>query len=284
MKSKDYDGMIDLEFTHTKGRDFAKRTFRKGNSWLSFCQHNKDNIPYYFLITTGGGYVEGEKYHHQITLDDNSHAIVTTQSPTYVYKCEHHQMTTQEDDFHLGKNAILEFYQDETIPYKDACYHQKTIINMEKGAKLILTDGLTKGWSPDDAPFQYDEVGLQTKINYDGQLVYNDYLLVDPESDPMQEIGYFEGKLNFNSVVIIDENITQKTVEELRKYLGQFDVNIHYGISLLEKDGMVLRLLSDSAFENHKLMWHFISYYREKILHFSELNLRKSEHLEREQA
>lgn len=32
MKSKDYDGMIDLEFTHTKGRDFAKRTFRKGNS------------------------------------------------------------------------------------------------------------------------------------------------------------------------------------------------------------------------------------------------------------
>ena len=131
---------------------------------------------------------------------------------------------------------------------------------------------------------QYDEVGLQTKINYDGQLVYNDYLLVDPESDPMQEIGYFEGKLNFNSVVIIDENITQKTVEELRKYLEQFDVNIHYGISLLEKDGMVLRLLSDSAFENHKLMWKFISYYREKILHFSELNLRKSEHLEREQA
>ncbi|MCH5386204.1 hypothetical protein [Limosilactobacillus reuteri] len=65
---------------------------------------------------------------------------------------------------------------------------------------------------------------------------------------------------------------------------NSFDVNIHYGISLLEKDGMVLRLLSDSAFENHKLMWHFISYYREKILHFSELNLRKSEHLEREQA
>ena len=33
MKSKDYDGMIDLAFTHKKGRDFAKRTFRKGNSW-----------------------------------------------------------------------------------------------------------------------------------------------------------------------------------------------------------------------------------------------------------
>lgn len=284
MKSENYDGLIDLQFTNRNGRNFAKRTFREGNSWLSFCQPNKDNVPYYFLITTGGGYVEGEKYHHQITVDDDSHAIVTTQAPTYVYKCEHHQLTTQEDEIKLGKNAILEFYQDETIPYKDAYYHQKTSIEMAKGAKLILTDGLSKGWSPDDTPFQYDEIGLQTKITYDGKLVYNDYLLVDPASDPMQEIGYFEGKLNFNSVAIIDENITQKTVEELRDYLDQFETDVHYGISLLEEDGMVLRLLSNSAFENHKIMWKFTSYYREKILHFAELHLRKSEHLEREQA
>lgn len=53
-------------------------------------------------------------------------------------------MTTQEDDFHLGKNAILEFYQDETIPYKDACYHQKTIINMEKGLNLFWQMALQK--------------------------------------------------------------------------------------------------------------------------------------------
>ena len=284
MKTKKYDGMIDLQFTYGDGESYAKKTLRNGNSWLSFRQPNKDNIPYYFLITTGGGYVEGEHYKHQISLDKNSHAIVTTQSPTYVYKCENHKMTTQDEVIKLGKDAILEFYQDETIPYRDAYYHQTADIEMEKGAKLILTDGLSKGWSPDGAPFQYDEIGQQTKITYDGKLVYNDYLLVNPDIDPMQEIGYFEGRLNFNSVVIIDENINQKTVEELRKYLSQFDVPIHYGISLLEEDGMVLRLLSDSAFENHKLMWKFISYYREKILHFSELNLRKSEHLEREQA
>lgn len=284
MNNENYAGLIELQFTNKNGRNFAKRTFRQGNSWLSFCQPNKDNIPYYFLITTGGGYIEGEKYNYQISLDDNSHAIVTTQSPTYVYKCEHQKLTSQVDDIKLGKNSILEFYQDETIPYKNAYYHQKTNVEMQKGAKLILTDGLSKGWSPDEKPFQYHEVGLQTTINYDGELIYNDYLLVDPDNDPMQQIGYFEGKMNFNSVVIIDENIDQDLVEELREYLLKFDNNIHYGISLLEKDGLVFRLLSDSAFENHKLMWEFISYYREHVLHLSELNLRKSEHLERERA
>lgn len=284
MHNNNYDGVIDLQFTNKNGRNFAKRTFRKGNSWLSFCQPNKDGIPYYFLITTGGGYVEGESYYHQISLDDNSHAILTTQSPAYIYKCEHHQITKQTDEINLGKNAVLEFYQDETIPYKDARYRQKTLINMGKGAKLILTDGLSKGWSPDDTPFRYDDVGLQTEIKYNGHLAYNDYLIIEPGSEPVQEIGYFEGKLNFNSVVIIDEKITEETVKNFRKYLDQFNTKIHYGISLLEKDGMVFRLLSNSAFENHKLMWKFINYYRKNYLHLSELNLRKSEHLEREQA
>ncbi|TSO25914.1 urease accessory protein UreD [Lactobacillus sp. LL6] len=280
MQNKTVDGLIDLQFVNKNGRSFAKRTYREGNSWISFRQPNKDDIPYYFLITTGGGYVEGENYLYQVKLEDNSHAIVTTQSPTYVYKCENHELTSQEDRIHIGKDAFLEFYQDETIPYKDAYYHQNTKIEMEKGAKLILTDGLSSGWSPDDTPFQYSEIGLQTKITYDGRLVYNDYLIVDPEIDPMYQIGYFEGKQNFNSAVIIDENLNQDTVEEIRKYLNQFDFDVHYGISVLEEDGIVLRVLSSSSYKNRKLILKFINYYREKMLNFSKFDLRKSDHIE----
>lgn len=281
MKEK-YDGLIDMEFAARGNYSYAKKTWRKGNSWISFRIPTTGEVPYYFLITTGGGYVAGETYREQIKVDDNAHAILTTQSPTYIYVCPHKEVTHQENEFQLGENAVLEFYQDEVIPYKGSYFRQATTVNMKKGAKLIFTDGLSSGWSPDQKPFQYGTIGLKTTINYDGQLVYNDHMLVDPESDPMQEIGYFEGKQNFNSVVIIDENITQKTVEELRDYLDQVATDVHYGISLLEKDGLVLRLLSESSFENHKLMWEFISYYREKILNYPALDLRKSDHLERE--
>lgn len=279
-----YDGLIDMEFAARGSHSYAKKTWRKGNSWLSFRIPTTGEIPYYFFITTGGGFVAGEHYKNEVKVEDNAHAILTTQAPTYIYVCPHDEITQQENDFHLGKNGVLEFYQDETIPYKGSNFHQKTTIEMQKGAKLILTDGLSSGWSPDQKPFQYGSVGLQTVINYDGHLVYNDHLLVNPHDDPMQEIGYFEGKENFNSVVIIDEDANQEIVEQLRDYLDQYQTTVHYGISLLEEDGLVLRLLSDSAFENHKLMWEFISYYRQNILHYPAFDLRKSDHLERERA
>lgn len=236
------------------------------------------------MITTGGGYVAGEHYHQQVKVEDNAHAILTTQAPTYIYVCPNDEITKQKNDFTLGKDAVLEFYQDETIPYKGSNFRQNTTIEMAKGAKLILTDGLSSGWSPDGKPFQYGSVGLKTTVNYDGRLVYNDFMLVDPHSDPMQEIGYFEGKENFNSVVIIDENVDAKMVDQLRAHLDDYETDVHYGISLLEEDGLVLRLLSDSAYENHKLMWELISYYREEILHYPQFDLRKSDHLERERA
>lgn len=279
---KEYDGLVDLEFSARNNRSYAKKTWRKGNSWLSFRIPTTGDIPYYFLITTGGGYVAGENYRQQVKVNKNAHAILTTQAPTYIYVCPNKEVTTQENEFNLYENSTLEFYQDEVIPYKDSNFHQKTIINMKKGSKLILTDGLSSGWSPDKKPFQYGKVGLQTEINYDGRLIYNDYTLLDAKSDPIQEIGYFEGKQNFNSVVLIDKDICQGDVDKLRDYVDEYREDMHYGISLLEEDGLVFRVLSNSAFKNHKLMWKFISYYREQIMHYPAINLRKSEHLERE--
>ena len=54
---------------------------------------------------------------------------------------------------------------------------------------LILTDGLTSGWSPDEKPFQYRDVGMRTKIKVAGKLVYNDYLLCTPQVDELAELG-----------------------------------------------------------------------------------------------
>lgn len=84
-------------------------------------------------------------------------------------------MTKQTNELTVKKDAFLEYYIDETIPYKDAQFAQSTTVNMEKGAKLILTDGLTRGWSPDDQPFQFGQVSQKVTIKYDHELVYNDF-------------------------------------------------------------------------------------------------------------
>lgn len=274
------DGEIRMHFVQRGDRTVAEDVYHHGNSRVSSVINTAGAVPYYFLITTGGGFVAGEHYQEQITLDDGTHAVLTTQMPSSIYKCEHGETTRQENRITLGRDAVLEYYLDETIPYKHARFRQKTTIDMAKGTKLILTDGLTSGWSPDEKPFQYRDIGIQTLVNYAGDLAYNDYLIVNPEDEPMGELGYFERHQNFNSVVIIDSDANAQLVQELRDYLATLDPKSTFGISLLEANGLVMRVLGASAHENQQLTRKFIDYYREQVLHFPPLKLRKSQHLE----
>ncbi len=269
-------GMIELSFKKQGDRTISDRTFRHGNSRISANIPIAKDVPCYFLISTGGGFIEGEHYLQKIHLGPESHAILTTQTPNYIYKCEHGLTTRQDMILSAEDNSVLEFFIDETIPYKDAIYRQETDIELGEGARLILTDGLSSGWSPDGKPFAYGRIGQHIRIRHEGKLLCNDLLYLDPRLENMEELGYFEGMNCFHSVILIDDAIDKKMVQAMRECLSGLRTTARYGISLLEEGGCTLRILGPDPDENHKVMWSFINYYREQILGFSHINLRKS--------
>lgn len=271
---KNFDGYIDLRFVFRNDRTLAETIYREGNYRVSASIVDTGKTPVYFLISTGGGFIEGETYYQQISLDDNAHAIVTSQTPNYVYKCENGLLTKQETAIKVGKNAILEFYLDEVVPYEHANYLQETVIELKEGASVIVTDGLTAGWSADGQSFQYHFVGLKTTINQEGKLVLNDFLVCDPLSDNMNEFCFFEGNKNFNSVVIIDKSLDKHSVEQFRKILATVETSCQYGVTQIDA-GIVLRILGPNYHENRRMMWLFTNFYREEIKAFSPINLRK---------
>ena len=278
MKNR-YDGEIRLGFTNHSGRTVARTTYRRGNSRISGNIPVAGDVPYYFLISTGGGFTEGETYLQEVALEEQCHAIVTTQTPNYIYKCDGGRLTSQNNRVEIGKNSFLEYYIDETIPYARARFRQNTEIQMAEGSKLIMTDGLTAGWSEDEEPFQYRDIGLKTDIRMDGRLLFHDFLLVNPEEDHMQEIGCFEGSKNYNSAVIIDENMDEAMLEEMRSFLDQEFSGcgeVRYGLSLLDRYGLVLRVLGKRMGENRRVVYALTGYYREKILGCPHFEFRKN--------
>lgn len=270
-----YSGVIDLSFARRGNRTISDKTYRHGNSRISANIPVAGEIPYYFLISTGGGFLEGERYLQRIHLGEGAHAIVTTQTPNYIYKCEHGRTTRQENEVSAEAGSFLEYYIDETIPYRNAIYQQDTTITLGEGARLILTDGLSSGWSEEDEPFTYGRIGQHIAIRRGNRLLCNDYLLVDPRKDPMDQLGYFEGMRCFHSVTLIDERIDKSVVESLRQNLEGLETRARFGISLLEQEGAVLRLLGPDPDENHRVMHALVSDYRERICGLAPVNLRK---------
>lgn len=270
-------GEIRMHFISYGERTIAYELYRHGNSRISANLPNDEGVPYYFLIATGGGYVEGEHYLQNIILDDNTHAILTTQTPNYIYKCEHNQTTLQQCFLEVGENALCEYYFDETIPYQHALFHQLSEISLKDHAKLILTDGLTAGYEENDEPFSYHRIAIKTRIYRHKRLLLNDFLIVDPRFDEMKSLGYFEGYTNFNSVTIIDEDLDATKVESYRHILDELSSSSRYGLSLIESEGMVLRVLGLSGDENRRVMEALIRAYRSS-LNLTPLNLRKGPH------
>lgn len=274
-----YAGEIRLDFTERNGRTVASTAYRRGNSRISANIAEAGEIPYYFLISTGGGFTEGEHYLQEISLGDRTHAILTTQTPNYIYKCEGGRLTVQDHLVTIGENCALEYYIDETIPYAQARFRQNTEIRMEKGSRLILTDGITSGWSPDGESFQYRDVGLKTRIYMEGELLFNDFLLVNPEEEEMRTIGCFEEASCYHSAVIIDEAAGADMLEKLRSCLQTCPENtdsVRFGMSLLEHGGVVLRVLGRDPEGSYDLVQTWIRYYREQIMKWKHFELRKN--------
>lgn len=273
---KTYDGVIEMSFIRRGERTIAERIYRDGNSRISAFIRDTGITPVYFLITTGGGFIEGECYYQLVKLGEDTHTVLTSQTPNYIYKCPRNLLTKQDIVMTIGENATLECYLDEIIPYEKSCYFQKMTVSMAKGSSFILTDGLTSGWSQEGRPFQYRYVGIKTTIFKEGEILLNDYLICDTDENNMKELGYFEGYTNFNSIIIIDEQITDSLIEEFQNELDESQVHCRHGLTRIS-NGLIVRILGKNNHDNRQLVNLIISYYRENIRKFNPINLRKTD-------
>ncbi|MBO6020972.1 MAG: urease accessory protein UreD [Aeriscardovia sp.] len=270
------DGYTEIEFTLQGGRTIASKRITKGQSRLSAPLHlNAEDTLVLFLITMGGGLVEGEHYKTFITSRENTHAIVASQAPTYVFKCNDGKTTFQDVKVKVEKGAELEYLPDDVIPYGNSKYKQTTQIDVEKGASLLYTDGVTAGWSMNHKDFQYRYAHMISRISYDGQLLFNDNLILDPHAFEMAEIGLFEGYKNYSSLVVVDERVDAKLVKELQDLNSRSFPGAIMGISLLEGPGMVVRVLGESINGNRAILYKSIDWLRSKFYGLPHLDLRK---------
>ncbi|MGG5316231.1 urease accessory protein UreD [Enterococcus sp. AZ072] len=273
------DGLIQMTFVNRSKRTIASKVYHEGNSRVSSnIPLPNEKTPYYFFISTGGGFIEGEKYEVDMIIDKEAHAIVTTQAPTYVYKCENGIQTKQTVHIDLKEECTFEYLTDEVIPYKNSIYKQETIIHMKDTSTIALIDGVTAGWSEDEKPFQYTDLQMKTTILMNDRLIYNDHLICEPRMNDMASLGHFEGHSNYNSLIIVSPKCTDEVIERIRQKLTAMDTDIEFGLSTLEKPGFVLRTLGDKSEKNRKVLMAALNCFRIEQLKAPELNLSKNEH------
>lgn len=276
ISKKKYAGVIDLVLEKSGDKTIASKKYFNGIFKLSpKIDIGSENIPTYFLMQLGGGVVEGEHFKISIDFKENTRGVVTTQAANKVYKCENNLESLQETIINLGENSILEYITDPVILYKDAKYKQENKIYMTKSSTLIYTDGITSGWSPDKMRFQYKRARLKTDIYVDDNIVLSDNMIINPRENNIEDLGFMEGYKNFATLIVINDNINDKIIEQLRHEIKELNLEVNIGISSIEVNGFIVRIMGNLTQDLEKIILQCHNYVRRNILNSEDFVVRK---------
>ncbi|WP_110928997.1 urease accessory protein UreD [Bacillus massiliglaciei] len=256
-------GKLVLKAAEKNGRTILTDTYFDGAFKLSRPVFFDDQVPTYFLIHVGGGYVSGDTYHQSFHLEEGAELTLTTQSAAKVYKTTGGP-ARQHTDIYLGQDSFLTLLQDPVIAFEHARYAQETAVRMEKGSGLILTDIFTPGWSEDRREFSYDWIRSRMDVFYEGKRIIYDNLVLQRE-DLLSSMLQLEGFTHYGSLLFIHEELNETVMEMIWGKAESFQ-GIRAGMSRLTVNGFFLRILANQTQVIEKAFSECETILRKKVL------------------
>lgn len=240
-----WTGVLELDMENRQGRTVAENVYFQGAFKIMRPVYlNRGAYPCYYLLNPGGGYLDGDTYQMNVSLKEDAHLTLTTQSATKVYKTPTKEVY-QETTFHLKKDSYLEYLPDALIAYQDARYYQKNVVHMEQGATLLYSDILTPGWSPEGKQFSYDRLRLKNEIYMDGDLVLFDHVKLEPGEQAMGSLGFMEGYTHLGSFIVVGEKTDDALIDRLYETIQNETGDFAFGISRLTVPGFTIRIMAN---------------------------------------
>ncbi|MFD7643414.1 urease accessory protein UreD [Kitasatospora sp. NPDC059795] len=244
-------GILDLAFQVRAGRTELVERYQKTPLQIMRPLRIDTARPgdaYLFLMATGGGITQADRYRIDVHCGPGTRVHLTTQAATKVFRMEQ-DYASQLVHLTAEHGAYLEYLPDPLIPFRDARYYQRTTVTVAPGATAVLGETLTAGRLARGERHDYRVVATDLEITRpDGTLLAVDTQRLVPDGDRRTVTGpaVFAGH---------DHLATLFVVSDLRP-AGEIADTLHraldgrcptYGVSTLpEESGAWLRLLDDS--------------------------------------
>lgn len=158
-----------------------------------------------YLLSPTGGIVQHDRYDIQITLEANTHALITTVAATKVYRMPD-GCAVQHITIDVGENAILEFVPDALILFNDADFEQVVSIRLQNGAVCLFQDSVMGGRiAHHDEFLQFRQLRNRIEIyDHAGLLVY-DAMRFSPADQDRTRHGLLDGYTCWGSAYIVGD-------------------------------------------------------------------------------
>jgi urease accessory protein len=216
------------------------------------------------IMDCSPGMMAGDKYRLAWRLLPDSSVFITNQSYTKVHPSSE-RPACQLQTFHVAKNARLEYKPEPIMLYKGASFRAETEISFEPGAVVFWMDIICPGRVLRGEVFQYDRYDNRMKVYYKDELIYYNRQCVEPpkadtslETADSQKTGFrsmggWEDYTHQGTLNIFTDHMKREYLTPMHDLLQKYP-ELHCGVSLTYKHGMVLSVLGKSVWELQQLL------------------------------
>lgn len=195
------------------------------------------------LMCSSPGILDGDDYQLKISIEENAHLHLHTQSYQRLFNMK--QGARQKQEVYLQKNASHIYIPHPAVPHRQSIFSSYNKIYLQQNNLLIWGELLTCGRKLTGEHFDFIKYHSITDIYIMGRLVIKENWLVQPGITDMQVIGQWEGYTHQASLIIIKNDALQY-YDALNQFLLQ-QQQITFGISTLPHNGLIVRILGYKA-------------------------------------
>lgn len=244
-----WTGELDLTVFHNGKKSVARDIFfEKALKVIRPVYLNGSDIPTFYIVNVGGGYLDGDRYKMDVTAEENASVILTSQGATKIYKTLNDHVE-QYQNFTIKDNGYIEYVGDPIIAFENAKFYQHNTFNLSPKASLFYTDILTPGYSKEDKDFTYTYMHLLNEIYVNDELITFDNMLLNPTKNKVGGLGYMENYTHLGSCYFIHPEVNQNLIDDvydqIKHYQKEYDCR--FGITQIPTHGFSIRILANKT-------------------------------------
>lgn len=244
---------LNLTFKNTSNKTVIASRAQSGPLTVQRPFYPEGDVCHLYLLHPPGGVVGGDELHINVTLENNSSALLTTPGATKFYR-NTGKLAYQVQTLSVADGCSLEWFPQENIFFDETHTHLSTRVELEKSARFMGWEINCYGRPASKELFESGKVMTSLEIYRDNSPLLLDRLLIN-DTLALKSPSSMNGYPCFG--MFIATHVTQELLDKAREAIKMIGNEQQIGITLIG-DILIARCLGSYAEQistTLKLIW-----------------------------
>ncbi|SCW31197.1 urease accessory protein [Paenibacillus tianmuensis] len=225
-----------------------------------------------YVMDASPGIMAGDRYELTWRFGEDTNVHVTNQSYTKVHPSHKTgwdvpRPSAQLQRLELRQGAYVEYMPEPLMLYQAASFCNETIVELEPGSSLVLSEIVCPGRTHRGERFHYARYQNTLSVRRDDELIFSARQRVEPQLETPRSMARWDLYTHLGTLYLFSDRTDTGLVEGLRERLNGFvpasaaDSELYYGVSLTYKHGLAVSVLGYRVGDVQELLdeaWRYI--------------------------